>query len=36
MLALTGSQPLINALPLATVEHQVLQGLPSQQASQLR
>jgi hypothetical protein len=36
MLALTGSLPLINALPLATVEHQVLQGLPSQQASQLR
>ncbi len=36
MLALTGSLPLTNALPLAAVEQQVLQGLPSQQASQLR
>ncbi len=36
MLALTGSLPLTNALPLAAVEQQVLQGLPSHQASQLR
>ena len=36
LLALSGSVPLTNALPLTVVERQVLQGLPSQQAAQLR
>ncbi len=36
LLALSGSMPLSNALPLSVVEDQVQQGLPGQQAARLK